>query len=284
MIVTATDIAYPAVLRDLSDPPSVLHLRGERDRLGALLAPPAVAIVGPRRPTEAARAFAERLGRDLAAAGVGIVSGLAAGVDAAAHAGALAAGGRTVAVLGCGVDIDYPIGNRRLAAAIAAHGAIVSEYGPGTPPAPWRFPARNRIVAALASTTCVVEASRRSGALITARLALDLGRDVYATPATPWLGVGHGGNDLLRDGAGLLTGAADVLVGLGIDPGAVDAPSEVDMSADASALLRTIRRHPATPLGLMRALGWSAGRFGAALADLEIAGLVTRERDGSLVA
>jgi DNA processing protein len=181
---------YPATLEDLPDPPARLWLRAPADaaRLAACLRPPLVAVVGARRATAAGTAFTRRLAADLAAAGVGVVSGLALGIDAAAHEGALEGRGRTLAVLGCGVDRTYPRANSGLADRIATDGAVVSEYEPGTPPAPWRFPARNRIVAALASATVVVEASGRSGALITAAVALELGRDVLAVPGSPWQG------------------------------------------------------------------------------------------------
>ena len=140
-------------------------------------------MVGARSPSAAGERFARTLARELAEAGVSVISGLALGIDAACHAGALEGAGRTVAVLGCGIDRDYPRRNAALAKRIAASGAIVSEWGPGVEPAPWRFPVRNRIVAALAQATVVIEATRRSGALITADHALAIGRDVLAVPA-----------------------------------------------------------------------------------------------------
>ena len=173
-------------------------------------------MVGARAPSAAGERFARTLARELAEAGVSVISGLALGIDAAAHAGALDGGGRTVAVLGCGIDRDYPRRNAALAARIAAAGAIVSEWGPGVEPAPWRFPVRNRIVAALAQATVVVEATRRSGALITADHALALGRDVLAVPGAPWLELGGGTLALLRAGAAPVGGAGDVLDALGV--------------------------------------------------------------------
>ena len=200
-----------------------------------------VAIVGARQASAAGVAFAQRLAAGLARAGVAVVSGLARGIDGAAHTGALEAGGRTVAVLGCGIDVDYPRANAALAARVAAAGAIVSEYGPGTPPAPWRFPARNRIVAALGQSVVVVEAARTSGALITAGFALEIGREVLAVPASPWVDAAAGGNALLRDGAGIVTCAGDVLVTLGIDPAAAAGEEREAVSPEAARLLAVDR-------------------------------------------
>jgi DNA processing protein len=278
------DAAYPQRLGDLAEPPETLYLRepGDAARLAGLLERPVVSIVGTRRASEAGAAFARRLARTLASAGVTVVSGLARGIDAAAHVGALEGGGPTIAVLGCGVDRDYPCANAPLAARILATGAVVSEYPPGTPPAPWRFPARNRIVAALGDVVCVVEAARRSGALITAHAALDLGREVLAAPAAPWHELGAGSNGLLRDGAGVLSDAADVLVALGLDPGRAQAAEEVALSERARRVLGAVRRAPATAEVLTVRLGVSAAGLGAALAELELAGLVVREGDGSL--
>ncbi len=277
---------YPAALAELADPPAELYLRPPAGpaTLAALLRPPVVAIVGGRRASEIGMAFTRRLARELAAAGVGIVSGLARGIDGAAHLGALDAGGRTVAVLGCGIDRDYPRSNAGLAARIAALGAIISEYPPGTEPAPWRFPARNRLVAALGQAVVVVEASRRSGALITAACALDLGREVLAVPASPWVDAAAGGNGLLRDGATPVTGAGDVLVALGLDPALAGAADDPDLRQDARRLLDAIRRCPAGPDALAARLGLTAATLAGLVSELELAGVVTREADGSLSA
>jgi DNA processing protein len=177
--VARSDGAFPSLLRSIHDPPPGLFVRGDCDL--ELLEQPSVAIVGARACSAYGASVATDLARELAAAGVSVVSGLARGVDAAAHRGALAAGA-TVAVLGCGIDRDYPRAHTVLAAEVAARGLIVSEYPPGVEPAPWRFPARNRIVAGLTHATVVVEARERSGALITADLALDEGREVLAVP------------------------------------------------------------------------------------------------------
>jgi DNA processing protein len=245
--------------------------------------PPAVAMVGARAPSAAGERFARTLARELAEAGVGVVSGLALGIDAAAHAGALDGGGRTVAVLGCGIDRDYPRRNAALAARIAAAGAIVSEWGPGVEPAPWRFPVRNRIVAALAQATVVVEATRRSGALITADHALALGRDVLAVPGAPWLELGGGTLALLRAGAAPVGGVGDVLDALGVqmavEPARLEPPAGV-----AGVLWSELRRRPRRRDALALATGLGADVTSAALAELELDGLVVEEHDGTLSA
>ncbi|MCZ6599288.1 MAG: DNA-processing protein DprA [Acidobacteria bacterium] len=207
-VLTRGDPAYPALLEEIDDPPPVLYVRGDMVEADD----PAVAIVGSRRASPYGLAMARILARDLAAAGVTVVSGLARGIDAAAHGGALAAtGGRALAVLGSGPDIIYPPEHRRLATAVAAHGALLSEFPPGTPPLPRHFPWRNRIISGLARGVVVVEAAAGSGSLITARLALDQGREVYAVPGPVTAPGSHGTHDLLRQGARLTTSAADVV-------------------------------------------------------------------------
>jgi DNA processing protein len=205
-VLTRVCPEYPRRLLDLELPPPVLWVRG------ALPAAPALAIVGPRNADrwalEAARGFAH----DLAARGLVIVSGFARGVDAAVHRAALEpAGGRTVAVLGCGHGVAYPREHHQLADPICVSGAVIAEFPCATPPAAWRFPVRNRIIAALGLGTLVIQASLRSGSLITARLALELGREVYAVPGRPSDRRSRGSNLLLRDGAHVALDAASVL-------------------------------------------------------------------------
>jgi DNA processing protein len=264
-----SDPAFPPLLGAVHDPPVGLFLRGE----GALelLARPAVAVVGARACSPYGSHVARLLGRDLAAAGVVVVSGLARGVDGEAHRGALEAGGITLAVLGCGVDRDYPASHRQLAVRIRERGLVVSEYAPGVEPAPWRFPARNRIVAGLAAATVVVEARERSGALITADLALEEGREVFAVPGEITSPLSAGTNALLRQGATALTSPADVLDALGVErPPPADAP---DAAAALLALL------PASTDELVRATGRDAGELAGLLLELELAGVV-REQEG----
>lgn len=204
--LTPDHARYPALLREVPDPPA-LDLRGAVEPADAL----AVAIVGSRLATPYGVEVAESLASALAARGVTIVSGLARGIDTAAHRGALAAGGRTLAVLGCGIDIVYPPENARLAAEVAARGALLSQFAAGTPPLPYNFPARNRTLAGLALGVVVVEATERSGALITAGFAGDLGREVFAVPGRITSPSSRGANRLLQDGAKLVQHWTDVV-------------------------------------------------------------------------
>lgn len=200
------DDEYPALLAPIAAPPS-LEVRGELTTDDAL----AIAVVGSRSATPYGLAVAETLAADLAARGVTIVSGLARGIDTAAHRGALEAGGRTIAVLGSGIDVIYPADNRRLAREIEGRGALVSQFARGTAPRPWNFPARNRILAALALGVVVVEAGERSGALITAGFAADLGREVFAVPGKITDAMSQGPLRLLQDGAKLVRDWTDVV-------------------------------------------------------------------------
>jgi DNA processing protein len=255
----------PPLLRAIHDPPPGLFVRGDADL--ALLSQPAVAVVGARACSGYGSSVARMLGRELAAAGLLVVSGLARGVDAEAHRGALEAGGHTVAVLGCGVDRDYPAAHAELARRIVAAGLVVAEYAPGVEPAPWRFPARNRIIAGLCAATIVVEARERSGALITADLALEEGREVFAVPGEIGSGLSAGTNALLKLGASPLTDAADVLDVYGLAPR--DDPVDDELLAHL----------PATADALVRVTGRSAADVAQALTELELAGHVTM-RDG----
>jgi DNA processing protein len=251
----------PPLLRTIHDPPARLYLRGAGEP--ALLSRPAVGIVGARACSPYGAQVARMLGRELAAAGLVVVSGLARGVDGEAHRGALAGGGLTVAVLGCGIDRDYPATHAPLAREIAERSLLVSEYAPGVQPAPFRFPARNRIIAGLCAATIVVEARERSGALITADFALDEGREVFAVPGEITSTLSAGTNALLRLGATPLTSSDDVLEAFGIAP-----------------LVRPARSHPlldllpATADELVRASGLSPGDVAAALSELELEGAV----------
>jgi DNA processing protein len=266
--LSRSDPEFPPLLRVIHDAPPGLFVRGrEHPRL---LARPAVAVVGARACSPYGKQVARMLGRELAAAGLVVVSGLARGVDGEAHRGALEAGGITVAVLGCGVDRDYPAAHAELAQGVCANGLIVSEYAPGVQPAPWRFPARNRIIAGLAHATVVVEARERSGALITADFALEEGREVFACPGEITSLLSSGTNALLRLGATPLTTAADVLETLGL---AAPAGAEGDLSAAARALLDRLES-PLTGDELVRAAGLDPGTAAAGLGELELAGLI----------
>jgi DNA processing protein len=257
---------FPSLLRAIHDPPAGLFLRGRSEP--EILSRPAVAIVGARACSGYGSSVARRLGRELAAAGLVVVSGLARGIDAEAHRGALEGDAPTVAVLGCGIDRDYPAAHAELARRVGDAGLIVSEYALGVEPAPWRFPARNRIVAGLCAATVVVEARERSGALITIDLALEEGREVFAVPGEITSSLSAGTNALLKLGCAPLTGAADVLASFGIEP----APPR----GEASPLLELL---PASADELVRRTGLGADEVARALVELELEGRVVA-RDG----
>lgn len=205
-VVTWDSPLYPALLRQIPDPPLVLFIRGEIPQ-----GSPAVAIVGSRRCSSYGRDFSRRLARALSEAGVTVVSGGARGIDTEAHRGALEGGGKTVAVLGSGHDYLYPAENRELYERIASSGAVLSEFPPGTPPERWNFPQRNRIISGLSLGVVVVEAPSKSGALITAALALEQGRSVFAVPGLPGSWTSQGTHRLLKEGAKLVDGPEDIL-------------------------------------------------------------------------
>ena len=267
--VGRTDADYPPLLRELHDPPPGLFLRGAGE--AELLRRSAVAIVGARACSSYGAQVARLLGRELASAGLVVLSGLARGVDAEAHRGALEAGGLTVAILGCGVDRDYPAAHAQLARRVCERGLVASEYAPGVEPAPWRFPARNRIVAGLAAATVIVEARERSGALITADFALETGREVFAVPGEITSSLSAGTNALLRLGATPLTSSGDVLEALGIVPVAA---APIQLGAHAAAVLAELAGEPAGADQLIRDTGLDASAVATALAELELAGAV----------
>jgi len=206
-VLTLEDTAYPVNLLQIYDPPPVLYVKGVLAQEDAK----AVAVVGSRRATPYGKAVADQLAGDLAQAGITVVSGLARGVDTCGHRGALRCGGRTLAVLGCGVDVVYPRENQELFEEIAAKGAIISEFPLGTPPEASNFPVRNRIISGLALGVLVVEAAEDGGALITADFALEQGRDVFAVPGAITNRYSRGTNRLIKDGAKLVEGVADIL-------------------------------------------------------------------------
>ena len=268
-VVRRRDRGYPPLLAELHDPPERLHVRGGEIEL---LTQPAVAVVGARSCSPYGREVARSLARELAAARLVVISGLARGIDGEAHRGALDAGGPTLAVLGCGIDRDYPRAHADLARRIAESGAIVSEYPPGVEPAPWRFPARNRIIAGLALATVVVEARERSGALITADFALELGRDVFAVPGEITSTLSSGTNGLIRQGAAPLLSSADVFEGLGIE---FAPPQRPLVSPPAGAVLDLVVETPRSADELVRVAGLPSSEISAALVELELAGLVS---------
>ena len=270
---------FPAQLRELPRPPAVLYAT-RLDRVGE---EPAAVVIGSRRPSEYGRTVAYGLGRGLGAAGVPVVSGLALGIDAIAHRGCLDGGGRTVAVLASGVDVAYPRTNRRLYERIREHGAVVSEMPPGTRPYRWLFPARNRVMAALGRLTVVVEAAERSGTLITADCAADIGRDVAAVPGRVTSDVAAGTNGLLRTGAALVTGPQDVLDLLyGVGVRQVPASPAPTLDPQDERVLGLVSRGAGVD-DLGRELGLPASTVRAALARLELGGLIRRTASGAFM-
>jgi DNA processing protein len=281
--VLLSDADYPALLRPIDLPPPFLLVRGDLVREDAL----GVAIVGSRRGSPYGLRVAERLGADLGGRGVTVVSGLARGIDTAAHRGALDAGGRTVAVLGSGVDVVYPPENGHLAREVARAGAVVSQFPMGTPPLPHHFPARNRLIAGLTLGTVVVEAAERSGALITARLAGELGREVYAVPGNVSSEGSQGTNSLIRDGARLTQGWEDVVAEWPADlrgalrsviaSGSSSGGDVAELPAPGrSALLELLGDEPVAIDTLVEQSRLPSGQASAELIALELRGLVRR--------
>jgi DNA processing protein len=284
--LSPADARYPSRLAEVPDAPATLHVRGALADADAL----AVAIVGSRRATPYGLEVAETLAADLAARGVTIVSGLARGIDAAAHRGALRVGGRTLAVLGSGIDVIYPPENRRLAAEIAERGALLSQFAPGTPPLPQNFPTRNQVIAALSLAVVVVEAAEKSGSLITARLAAELGREVLAVPGRITAPESRGANRLIQDGAHVAMGWEDVV---GVLPerwkARVTATAGIGRAGAAAAagrgavegepngyrsILELLGEDPIDIDHVIERSGLGAGRVSAALLELELEGRV----------
>jgi DNA processing protein len=240
-----------------------------------------VGVVGSRQASSYGLGVAHRLGCELGGAGVVVASGMARGIDGAAHRGCLAGGGVTLAVLGCGIDVCYPPEHRRLRAQIEEQGLVLSEYGGQAPPEPWRFPARNRILAGLARGVVVVEAARRSGALITAGMALQLGNEVMAVPGPVGSRQSEGTLQLVKDGAALVRGAEDVLGELGLGATGI-APSAPPGGAGA-LVWQAVGPLGASVDEVIERSGLPAGEVNSWLLRLELAGRVGRQPDGTLL-
>lgn len=278
-LISLLDPDYPALLLEIADPPPLLYVAGAVD----CLALPQLAIVGSRHASKQGEADAAAFAAELAAAGFVVTSGMALGVDAAAHRAALAAGGRTVAVLGCGIDIVYPARHRRLAAEIRAGGALVSEFPLGTEPRAAQFPSRNRIISGLSLGVLVVEAALHSGSLITARLALEQNREVFALPGSIHSPTSTGTNALIRGGATLVRTAADIVEELGgwsgaPPPRAVRVPPVLEPAQ--AAVLAAVGHQPTTPESILERVAQPLPAVLAALGELELRGLV-ENRAGS---
>jgi DNA processing protein len=268
------DELYPASLRDAADAPWALIGRGNPKLLDGLEPFETVTIVGARRATSYGREIARELGRELAAAGMTVVSGLAFGIDGCAHRGALDAG-RTIAVLGCGPDVAYPASHRSLWRRICESGLVISEFPPGAPPWRWTFPARNRIMAALGGITVVVEAATRSGSLITMDLAADLGRDLGAVPGPVTSRTSAGPNALLAAGAHVIRDAQDVLDAM-LGPGRCQVERAVPtLEPHLQSVLAAVEAGESTCDAVAVTTGLSAATAAASLAQLELLGYVT---------
>ena len=278
-VLDASHEHYPEMLRQIVDPPIVLWVKGDTGTLGATQ----VAVVGARAASPAGLEIARQLGHDLAQAGLVVVSGMARGADAQAHLGALDAGGRTIAVLGCGADRVYPPEHDLLAARIVENGAIVSELAPGAPPRKHHFPLRNRIISGLSRAVVVIEASDQSGSLITARAAMEQGRDVLAVPGGVLSGRSRGCHALIRDGARLVDSVTDVLEEIGWTP-ARPAGDSTNKSLQSSELEETMAAGESyTVDDLSARTGRSTAALLAELAELEVAGRIARVAGGSFV-
>jgi DNA processing protein len=278
-----SDARYPASLTTIAAPPPVLWIRG----VIAALSSPAVAIVGARAASPYALSVASRLGSDLAACGLTIVSGLARGVDSAAHRGALAGSGNTIGVLGSGVDVMYPPEHVPLALEMETRGAVISELVPGTPPQPYFFPLRNRIISGLSRAVVVIEAGDKSGSLITARCALEQGRDVLAVPGNVLSGRNRGAHALLRDGAKIVESADDILEELGMarhgnQPGDAGVAGGVSILTDP-LLAVLVPGEPSDLDAISERSGLSPSRLLPRLFELELQGAVARVGGGRFV-
>jgi len=285
-LIAHTDSVFPPALIEVTAPPPLLFVRGQSDSLLR----PQLAIVGSRNPTPVGMEVAHQLARELATRGIVVVSGLAAGIDTAAHRGALSAEGTTVAVLGCGTDRPYPSENRRLAALISKTGAVISEFPPGTPPRREHFPRRNRIISGLSLGVVVVEAARRSGALITARLAGEQGREVFAVPGSIRNPMTRGCHTLIRDGAKLVEGVDDILEELPLlnelpslgDPvGGEHVSSRTPLNTAQKDLLMSIGYDSVSVDLLVQRTQLTAEQVSSMLLILELEGYIAAAPDGT---
>jgi DNA processing protein len=275
-LVVVTDSDYPSRLKNIPDPPPFLYYRGILN----IFDHPALAIVGSRRPTDYGIRMASRLAGELASAGVLIVSGLAHGIDGAAHQAALDSGGQTAAVFGCGLDIIYPPGHRGLAEKIAQSGCLLSEFPKATPPERFNFPVRNRIVAGLSDGVLVIEAGAQSGALVTAQIALEQDRDVMAVPGSAEAEQSLGPNSLIKQGAIAVTTAADIFANFGwhrSDPAVRPAPDLSRLSREELTIydLLSVQLIHLDEIGRKASLG--PGKIAEALLNLELKGLIMRK-------
>jgi len=270
-LIKYTDPSYPDSLKNISDPPFLIYLRGELKKEDEK----AVALVGTRRATAYGKIAAKKLARELARAGLTIVSGMARGIDTCAHEGALEEGGRTIAVLGCGVDIVYPPENNSLMKEIIDHGAVISEFSLGTKPFARNFPRRNRIISGLSRGVIVVEAPLKSGALITADFALEQGKEVFAVPGIITSPYSKGTNRLLKEGAKVVEDAADVLEEIGVSFSDIKISSfDNQLSFEEKIVLDELTAKPSHIDELIKKTGLPVGKIADILIKLQLKGMV----------
>ncbi len=275
-IVTLESSLYPKALKDIYDPPVALYIKGK-----LVKEEQAIAVVGSRRATPYGLETAERLAAGLSGYGLTIVSGMARGIDSKAHKGALQAGGRTIAVLGCGLDIVYPSENKELMKNICTNGAVISEYLPGIPPIAFNFPARNRIISGMSLGVAVIEANEKSGSLITANFALEQGREVFAIPGNINSSNSTGTNKLIRDGAKIILDLADILDELKMPHGdnnnfymGGSGTSTAGLDAEEKKIIKRLEKGPWHIDALAAECNLSVNGTGAALVMLELKGMV----------
>jgi len=277
-IVTLKDDDYPKRLRDIYDPPALLYVRGDLRREDEL----AIAIVGSRKTSPYGRWITERIGQDLVRHGVTVVSGMARGIDSVAHMGALQGGGRTIAVLGCGVDVIYPSENRNLFTQIIEHGAVLSEFPMGSPPEGGHFPKRNRIISGLSIGVVIVEAGSESGSLITANYALEQGREVFAIPGNVGAQGSRGTNQLIKEGAKLVESSEDILEE--ILPQwrreektlPITESSAPDLTEEEEILYKLLGETPLHIDAIIRESQLDPGKVSSLLLNLELKGLISQ--------
>lgn len=283
-IISRVDDRYPKKLLNIYDPPPILYAKGDQD----LLEPPAIAIVGSRKSSVHGRHFASGLAGALARCGISVVSGMALGIDGAAHAGCLDAGGKTIAVWGSGLDVCYPARHRHLAGKIAAEGLLLSEFSLGSRPEKQNFPRRNRIISGLSEGIVVVEATLQSGSLITARCALEQGREVFAVPGLPGSPASQGSNWLIKEGAQLVESIDDIFSAL---PRLLPAASREKKEESTPGTLPSVSREQEDLIAkmdsveysldqLMEISGCSHDRISTIVLEMEIAGVLWRTANG----
>jgi DNA processing protein len=275
-IITLKEESYPRRLRDIYDPPALLYVRGELRKEDEL----AISIVGSRKTSPYGRWVTEKISQDLARHGVTIVSGMARGIDGLAHGGAISGGGRTIAVLGCGVDVIYPAENRNLFKKIIDHGAVLSEFPMGSPPEGGHFPKRNRIISGLSIGVVVVQASAESGSLITAGYALEQGREVFAVPGNVGAEGSRGTHQLIKDGAKLVESSEDILEEIlpqwqrERETAEKAGGPERDLSKEEKTLYELLGESPLHIDALIRGSQFDPGKVSGLLLDMELKGLI----------